>query len=118
MTQQSRPKFVAHSPLAPVTAYPIRMSALGPNGPDGPEIRLPLSPRKRTQVGHRAIPFRAKFRHRATHSITSSARTIDFVAVLPERLIRGKRRNFRVSEPFMPTASYQSARRNTNGRGF
>src|SRR5712691_5659509 len=30
MTQQSRPKFVAHSPLAPVTAYPIRMSALGP----------------------------------------------------------------------------------------
>src|SRR5260370_35060046 len=30
MTQQSRPKFVAHSPLAPVTAYPIRMSAAGP----------------------------------------------------------------------------------------
>ena len=30
MTQQSRPKFVAHSLLAPaVTAYPIRMSALG-----------------------------------------------------------------------------------------
>ena len=23
------------------------------NGPDGPEIRLPLFPRKRTQVGHR-----------------------------------------------------------------
>jgi hypothetical protein len=31
MTQQSPPKFVAHSPLAPVTAYPIRMSALGPD---------------------------------------------------------------------------------------
>jgi hypothetical protein len=30
MTQQFRPKFVAHSPLAPaVKAYPIRMSALG-----------------------------------------------------------------------------------------
>jgi len=25
------------------------------NGPDGPEIRLPLFPRKRTQVGHRAM---------------------------------------------------------------
>src|SRR6476661_296356 len=26
------------------------------NGPDGPEIGLPLSPRKRTQVGHRTMP--------------------------------------------------------------
>src|SRR5712671_5724795 len=25
------------------------------NGPGGPEIRLPLYPRKRTQVGHRAM---------------------------------------------------------------
>jgi hypothetical protein len=25
------------------------------NGPDGPEMRLPLFPRKRTQVGHRAM---------------------------------------------------------------
>ena len=25
------------------------------NGPDGPEIRLPLFPQKRTQVGHRAM---------------------------------------------------------------
>src|SRR5258708_32850141 len=32
------------------------MSELGLiNGPDGPEIRLPLFPRKRTQVGHRAM---------------------------------------------------------------
>src|SRR5260370_34663117 len=25
------------------------------NGPDGPEVRLPLYPRKRTQLGHRAM---------------------------------------------------------------
>src|SRR6476659_637427 len=25
------------------------------NGPDGPDIRLPLFPRKRTQIGHRAM---------------------------------------------------------------
>src|SRR6266404_4551029 len=32
------------------------MSVLGLiNRPDGPEIRLPLFPRKRTQVGHRAM---------------------------------------------------------------
>ena len=31
------------------------MSARVINGPDGPEIRLPLYPRKRTQVGHLAM---------------------------------------------------------------
>jgi hypothetical protein len=57
----------------------------------------------------RHVRFVPKLRHRATHSITSSARTIDFVAVLPERLIRGKRRDFRVSEPLscQPPATNQ-----------
>src|SRR5216684_2421071 len=40
MTQQSRPKFVAHSPLAPVTAYPIRMSALGPRLCENSDVEL------------------------------------------------------------------------------
>ena len=30
-------------------------------GPDGPEIRLPLYPRKRTQVGHRAMSVSCRF---------------------------------------------------------
>src|SRR5436190_11241044 len=32
------------------------------NGPDGPEIRLPLFPRKRTQVGHRAMSGSCQYR--------------------------------------------------------
>ena len=32
------------------------------NGPDGPEIRLPLFPRKRTQVGHRAVSVSCQYR--------------------------------------------------------
>ena len=30
-------------------------------GPDGPEIRLPLFPQKRTQVGHRAMSGSCQF---------------------------------------------------------
>src|SRR6266403_499737 len=45
-------------PLAPLKRLPGQ--AVCPlwvviNGPDGPEIRLPLFPRRRTQVGHRAM---------------------------------------------------------------
>jgi hypothetical protein len=36
----------------------------GSNGPDCPEIRLPLFPQKRTQVGHAPCPVRANRRHR------------------------------------------------------
>src|SRR6476659_2052626 len=31
------------------------------NGPDGPEIRLPLFPRKRTQVGNRAMSVSCRY---------------------------------------------------------
>jgi hypothetical protein len=40
------------------------------NGPDDPEIRLPLFPRKRTQVGHRAM---SGWCHNQTHAPQQSA---------------------------------------------
>jgi hypothetical protein len=47
---------VHHARLIAVIGYEKRIhTAWVINGPDGPEIRLPLFPRKRTQVGHRAM---------------------------------------------------------------
>src|SRR5262245_1473631 len=43
------------------------------NGPDRPEIQLLLLPRKRTQVGHRAMSGSAKGGSEAAYSITSLA---------------------------------------------
>src|SRR6476660_6628997 len=42
-------------------------------GPDGPEIRLPLFTRKRTQVGHHGMSEMCHQRKSPPHSITSSA---------------------------------------------
>src|SRR6266404_663832 len=60
MTQQSRPKFVAHSPLAPVTAYPIRMSALGPTRKSALVTAMsafpPLATKPRTSREVRLVP--------------------------------------------------------------
>jgi hypothetical protein len=39
------------------------------NGPDGPEIRLPLYPRKRTQVGHRVRSETTSQHYRILHSL-------------------------------------------------
>ena len=44
------------------------------NGPDGPEIRLPLFPRKRTQVGHRFGAIRDILHCRIQHVIQSCGR--------------------------------------------
>jgi len=48
------------------------------NGPGGPEIRLPLFPPKRTQVGYRVVSEKCQRETHArsnltAHSITSSA---------------------------------------------
>src|SRR4029077_13880277 len=77
-------------PLAPLQQLPGQ--AVCPlwvviNGPDGPEIRLPLFPRRRTQVGHRAMSGSCQKRtraplHRKNYSITSSARASSVAGTL------------------------------------
>src|SRR5260370_39718826 len=43
--------------------------------PDGPEVRLQLYPRKRTQLGHHAMSEKCQQRKWSLHSITSFAVT-------------------------------------------
>src|SRR6478736_6551192 len=50
------------------------------NGPDGPEIRLPLFPRKRTQVGHRAISVSCQ------QQTSANSHTFDFECKKIDRL--------------------------------
>ena len=54
----------------------VRMSAQSLNGPDDPEILLPLFPRKGTQVGHRAVSVSCQNRTFVAGflAITSNAR--------------------------------------------
>src|SRR5258708_35865101 len=55
------------------------------NGPDGPEIRLPLFHRKRTQVGHRAMSGSCQFR---THAAQQAASLFDHLVGESEECCR------------------------------
>jgi hypothetical protein len=62
--------------LAPKATELLRSSEITrrvKNGLPGPKIRLPLYPRKQTQLGHRGMSEGANRRHRLACSITSSA---------------------------------------------
>jgi hypothetical protein len=54
------------------------------NGPDGPEIRLPLFPRKRTQVGHRSMSGSCHNRKwRGTEATSKNAKMANYRLARP-----------------------------------
>src|SRR5258706_1554378 len=63
-----------HDECALLVVLRSPMSAAGQTCPDGPEVQLPLYPRKRTQLGHRAMSEKCQTRKSSLHSITTSAR--------------------------------------------
>src|SRR5712672_1458870 len=66
-------KFLGRIPVENLSAAMTLVSLDSPSRvkscPDGPEVQLPLYPRKRTQVGHRAMSEKCQQRKSALHEL-------------------------------------------------